>query len=503
VHADWGVGGGVRPHRRGFRRETYVVLCGESVVFLTPPQRSRHQTRRTEMELPNLVLLACVSGNVGGEREQTHLTISRFSACIAVITMPTMTERLVSDICVKKGYFRTPELNDRLYLHFLGFRKIENLEKFVACTALWLDNNWIEELENLEALIDLRALYLQNNTLRTLGSVRLSVLDTLNVECNAVDDLSGLCHMPLLKKFHASKNKIDDSQLHHLLQCPGLVFIDVSHNRISGEPSPDALFDALPKLPELASIKLEGNGIVRRIPNYRKKLISTLKALRHLDDYPVFDEERRTAEAFSVGGIEAERAERAAIRREEEQRQKDQRAFFESFLEEAKRKPKIERLQYELDQEAEAKRQELAERNVPVAVGDSKGLVRPRGNAVLDSHQQAASEDEGSDDDDVFIPQASPATSASRPHHADPFAQLSPNTGEGNVLIVDPKGSTLLVAPSSSAVAASEDVSDGATPKEGTRPDGVDLTEEAVCERLKLGDDVIASIRSLFSSPRP
>jgi len=50
--------------------------------------------------------------------------------------------------------------------------------------------------------------------------------------------------------------------------------------------------------------------------NYRKTLIHKLPKLKFLDDRPVFDDERRFAEAFMAGGIEAEREERKKYKKE-------------------------------------------------------------------------------------------------------------------------------------------------------------------------------------------
>lgn len=248
-----------------------------------------------------------------------------------------MTESLVGDLCVRRGYFRTPELNESLYLHFLGFQRIENLDAYVGCRALWLENNCIEEIENLEPLVELKALYMQHNMLRSLGAstMRLELLDTLNVSNNIISELSGLGGMPRLTKLLAAGNKIPGSELHHLNRCPKLSVVDLSHNLI-GQTAADTVLDVMPKIEGLASLKLDGNDVVRAVPNYRKRLIGTIAALRYLDDYPVFDDERRTANAFAVGGVDGERAARAALKAEEAERQRQQREFFNDFIASAK-----------------------------------------------------------------------------------------------------------------------------------------------------------------------
>ena len=63
-------------------------------------------------------------------------------------------------------------------------------------------------------------------------------------------------------------------------------------------------------MPSLSVLYLQNNPITKKIPNYRKTLIARLPKLKYLDDRPVFDEDRRYAEAFARGGLEGERQER-------------------------------------------------------------------------------------------------------------------------------------------------------------------------------------------------
>ena len=60
-----------------------------------------------------------------------------------------MTLAYIKQLCKEQKLYQTPELNDKLYLHFKGFACIQNLESFVGLKTLWLESNGISKIENL------------------------------------------------------------------------------------------------------------------------------------------------------------------------------------------------------------------------------------------------------------------------------------------------------------------------------------------------------------------
>lgn len=99
----------------------------------------------------------------------------------------------------------------------------------------------------------------------------------------------------------------------------------------------DILPDVLMRMTDLRVLYLKGNECCKRIPNYRKSTTAFLKDLKYLDDRPVFEEDRRAAEAFNRGGLEEERAERKKMREEKSEAHKRNMEAFQNMIENSRR----------------------------------------------------------------------------------------------------------------------------------------------------------------------
>eukprot|EP00887_Chlorella_sp_A99_P006699 scaffold3.g6699.t1 len=232
-------------------------------------------------------------------------------------------------VCKERKLYLTPRLNERLYANARGFKNIAGLEEYTALKALHLDGNAIDSLAGLPPLPDLKCLFLQNNQLESLDAGVLSTLpslDTLNISSNSLTDLAGLHAAPKLRSLLAAGNELRDAAaLAPLARLPLLEALDLQGNQLH---DPEGLIQVLQAIPSLKCLYLKGCPFVSSMHNYRKRLVAALPALTYLDERPVFEAERRCAEAWARGGLEAERTERAACMREKEARE---HAAFEAL----------------------------------------------------------------------------------------------------------------------------------------------------------------------------
>lgn len=230
--------------------------------------------------------------------------------------------------------YETPELNEKLYLHFRGFKRIQNLEPYVACKALWLDSNGVDKIEGLTTLVELRCLYMSKNLIsRIEGLETLSNLTVLDLSCNRITRLEGLSLCPSLKSLNIGRNGLTDAEsIAELVACSALETLDVTNNRLDGED----VLDILHRTPALVSIAINGNEVTR-VANFRKRMITSMPRLCYLDR-PVDEQERLRAEAFMQGGPAAEQEAIRVWRERQKEKRAEELTVFRNWQEEHRRK---------------------------------------------------------------------------------------------------------------------------------------------------------------------
>ena len=55
--------------------------------------------------------------------------------------LPVMSREELLKVALENGGYSTPSLNDTLYLHYKGYRRIENLDEYDGLKSLWLHSN--------------------------------------------------------------------------------------------------------------------------------------------------------------------------------------------------------------------------------------------------------------------------------------------------------------------------------------------------------------------------
>ena len=242
--------------------------------------------------------------------------------------LPEMSVDEIRLSCLENDGYDSPELNEKLYLHFRGFKKIENLDKYISCKAIWLDSNGFEKIENLDKMIELRCLYLSKNLINKIENLdTLQYLTMLDLSDNRLTIISNLSSLPNLQTVNFSRNSLASAEaIAHLIECEKIQNIDVTNNLL---PADDSVMEVISKIPSLTAVSISGNEVAK-LPSFRKRMITMGKKLGYLDR-PIEPQERIAAEAFVIGGIEAETAARDTWRNEQKQKRLDEMAQFRSW----------------------------------------------------------------------------------------------------------------------------------------------------------------------------
>ena len=257
-----------------------------------------------------------------------------------------MSKKYMVDLCMKHGGYRTPSVNDKLYLHQQGFRCIdpEVLGLYTGAVCLWLQSNGLNKIEGLEKLVQLKTLSLHENCIDEIEGLETLVdLDSLNVSKNFLKRIEGLERCQKLQTLNAGFNNIGPEafEIEHVLLVKSLQTLDIQANRLEDG---EGVLDVVKQMPELRVLYCQGNPFVKTLRNYRKRIISECPNLRYLDDRPVFDDERRRCDAwargFAQGGLDAandaEREEIAQIRADKKAEEEKRVRDFEQFIADAK-----------------------------------------------------------------------------------------------------------------------------------------------------------------------
>lgn len=240
----------------------------------------------------------------------------------------------------RRMYYRTEELNDKLYIHYKGWREIQSLEGWTGLKTLYAECNAFSLISGLENCTKLRSLFLQENCITKISGLEsLPDLWSINLSNNFIERIEGLEGCKGLNTLMIAKNKIGFGGVRDVekLADTGIFSVDIQDNRID---DPDVLPEVFARMRDLRVLYFKGNAAGRKIVNYRKSTTVYCKELRYLDDRPIFEDDRRNAEAFNRGGIEEQRAEGKRIREEKNEKHDRNMRHFQEMIENSRREKK-------------------------------------------------------------------------------------------------------------------------------------------------------------------
>jgi dynein assembly factor 1 len=160
-----------------------------------------------------------------------------------------------------------------------------------------------------------------------------------------IEKVEGIEHNDKLDTLHLKRNRIgrykDGSvaALKGLLDRPSLHCIDVQDCYIE---EPEVIDEIFCKMENLKVLYLLNNPCIKKISGYRKSVIAKIPSLTYLDDRPVFEDDRRRAEAWMRGGIEEERVEIKKIKKEKDDKHWANHEAFRIMVNKAKEEKKTE-----------------------------------------------------------------------------------------------------------------------------------------------------------------
>ena len=241
-----------------------------------------------------------------------------------------ISNKLLNEVIKKNNLYITPHLNEVLYLQFLGITKIKNLSPFVNLMSLWLNNNAITVIEGLDELVNLKSLNLAHNLIEKISGLdKLDKLDTLVLSHNYISQIEGLSGCKCLTTLQLDYNKLRSPEsLRNLSEVPSLQALNVNNNMIE---SPDFI-DSIKGLKNLSVLRMIGNDVIKRVNEYKRKLMIQFPHLKYLDDAPIEEHERRLLSAWISGGEEAEAKEKELIQKEKEQKHEENMKEYEDLI---------------------------------------------------------------------------------------------------------------------------------------------------------------------------